>query len=233
MNRLYHAFLSDVRYQWRYGFYFIYGFLTVCFIIMLRLLPDSWRETALVATLLADPALLGLFFIGGLMQLERGEGILDALFSSPLRPWEYIVSKALSLGMISALVSVIVALGSGVPNVKFAVLVPAILFGSVCFTLIGLAVSVNLKSMNAFLSVDGLWEAVLLLPPVLLMFNVSFAPLEFFPGSVVLRLVQASAGAYTMSALIFVELLIWVGIVFWFAQRRLVSALSRLGGGAA
>ena len=233
MKRLYHAFLSDVRYQWRYGFYFIYGFMTVCFIIVLRLLPDSWRETALVATLLADPALLGLFFIGGLMQLERGEGILDALFSSPLRPWEYIISKALSLGMISTLVSVIVALGSGVPNVKFAVLVPAILFGSMCFTLIGLAVSVNLRSMNAFLSVDGLWEAVLLLPPVLLMFNVSFTPLEFFPGSVVLRLIQASAGAHPMSALIFVELLIWMGIAFWFAQRRLVSALSRLGGGAA
>ena len=233
MKRLYHAFLSDVRYQWRYGFYFIYGFMTVCFIIVLRLLPDSWRETALVATLLADPALLGLFFIGGLMQLERGEGILDALFSSPLRPWEYIVSKALSLGMISTLVSVIVTLGSGVPNVKFAVLVLAILFGSMCFTLIGLAVSVNLRSMNAFLSVDGLWEAVLLFPPVLLMFNVSFTPLELFPGSVVLRLIQASAGAYPMSALIFVELLIWMGIAFWFAQRRLASALSRLGGGAA
>ncbi len=233
MKRLYHAFLSDVRYQRRYGFYLVYGFLTVCFIIVLRLLPDSWRETALVVTLLADPALLGLFFIGGLKQLERGEGILDALFSSPLRPWEYIVSKALSLGMISTLVSVIVALGSGVPGVKFAVLVPAILFGSMCFTLIGLAVSVNLKSMNAFLSVDGLWEAVLLLPPLLLMFNVSFAPLEFFPGSIALRLVQASAGVYPMSHLIFIELLIWVAIAFWFAQRRLASALSRMGGGAA
>jgi len=233
MKRLCHAFLSDVRYQWRYGFYFIYGFLTVFFIIMLRLLPESWRETALVATLLADPALLGLFFIGGLMQLERGEGILDALFSSPLRPWEYIASKALSLGMISTLVSVIVALGSGVSSAKFGVLVPAILFGSMCFTLIGISVSVNLKTMNAFLSVNGLWELILLLPPLLLMFGVSFAPLEIFPGSIVLRLVEASAGVYHMSLLIFVEMFIWVAIAFWVAQRRLVSALSRLGGGAA
>jgi fluoroquinolone transport system permease protein len=233
MKRLYHAFISDVRYQWRYGFYFIYGFLTVCFIIMLRLLPDNWRETALVATLLADPALLGLFFIGGLMQLERGEGILDALFSSPLRPWEYIASKALSLGLISTLVSVLVALGSGVPGVKFGLLVPAILFGSMCFTLIGISVSVNLKTMNAFLSVDGLWELVLLIPPLLLMFGVSFAPLEIFPGSVALRLVQASLGVYQIYLLMIVELLIWVAITFWIAQRRLVSALSRLGGGAA
>lgn len=233
MRRLKHALASDVRYQWRYGFYFIYGFLTVCFIIVLRLLPESWRQTALVATLLADPALLGLFFIGGLMQLERGEGILDALFSSPLRPWEYIAAKALSLGLISMIVCVIVALGSGVAGVNYGVLVPSVLLGSMCFTLIGVSVSVNLKSMNAFLSIDGMWEAALLLPPLLLMFGVAFAPLEVFPGSVMLRLVQASAGVYPVSLWIIAELVIWVAIAFWIAQKRLISSLSRLGGGAA
>ncbi len=233
MKRLPHAFLSDVRYQWRYGFYFIYGFLTVCFIVVLRLLPEDWRQTALVATLLADPALLGLLFIGGLMQLERGEGILDALFSSPLRPAEYILSKALSLGLISTAVSVIVSMGSGVAGINYAILVPSVLVGSMCFTLIGLAVSVNLKSMNAFLSVDGLWEAALLLPPLLLMFGIAFWPLEVFPGSVVLRLMQAAAGGYQAAAIPFALLIAWAALAFWMALKRLNSALCRLGGGAA
>lgn len=233
MKRLVNAFMSDVRYQWRYGFYFIYGFLTVCFIIVLRLLPDDWRQTALVVTLLADPALLGLFFIGGLMQLERGEGILDALFSSPLRPWEYIASKALSLGFISTVVSVIVALGSGAEGVSYALLVPSVLLGSMCFTMIGLAVSVNLKSMNAFLSIDGLWEALLLTPPLLLMFGVSFWPLEVFPGSAALRLVQSAASVSSSAAIPFILLIIWTGMAFWMALKRLSSALCRLGGGAA
>ncbi len=233
MKRLYHAFMSDVRYQWRYGFHFIYGFLTVCFIVVLRLLPVDWRQTALVVTLLADPALLGLFFIGGLMQLERGEGILDALFSSPMRPWEYIASKTLSLGFISTAVCVIVALGSGAVGVSYGLLVPSVLLGSMCFTMIGLAVSVNLKSMNAFLSIDGLWEGLLLLPPLLLMFNVTFWPLEIFPGSVALRLVQAAVGAYTVSVLQFILLVLWAALAFWMALKRLNSALCRLGGGAA
>lgn len=232
MKRLCRTFLSDVRYQWRYGFYFIYGFLTVCFIVALRLLPESWRQTALVVALIADPALLGLFFIGGILQLERGEGILDALFSSPLRPWEYILSKALSLGLISTMVCVIVALGSGAADVRYGVLAPSVLLGSMGFTMIGLAVSVNLKSMNAFLSVDGLWEAVLLMPPTLLMFNVSFWPLEVFPGSVLLRLVQASAGAHSVSWLTLGLLAAWASFAFWIAHRRLNTALSRLGGGA-
>jgi fluoroquinolone transport system permease protein len=100
MRRFLSAFRSDVRYQWRYGFYFVYAFLIACFVAIIRVLPEGWRQTALVAALLGDPALLGFFFIGGILQLERGEGLLDALFASPLRPAEYLVSKAASLGLL-------------------------------------------------------------------------------------------------------------------------------------
>lgn len=232
MRRLARAFRSDIRYQWRYGFYFIYLFLIAGFVALLRLLPEGWRQTALSAVLLSDPALLGFFFIGGILQLERGEGLLDALFASPLRPWEYLAAKAASLGLLSALAGCLIALGSGVPGVAFPLLAPSLLFGSACFTLIGVSVSVNLRSMNAFLSVDGLWEAVLLVPPLLLLLGVSFPPLEAFPGSAVLRLAEASAGrgAAAPAALC---LLGWLAAAFWLADRRLKSALCRLGGGRA
>ena len=232
MKRLASAFQSDVRYQWRYGFYFIYGFLIVGFTVLIRLLPEDWRQTALTAVLLSDPALLGLFFIGGILQLERGEGLLDALFLSPLRPWEYLVSKALSLGFLSALAGCLIALGCGVPGVNFALLAPVLLLGSACFTLLGVSVSVNLKTMNAFLSVDGLWEAVLLTPPMLLLFGIGFVPLEVMPGSAVLRLVQSSvAGSFPVWH--GVCLLGWLALAGFLAGRRLTAALCRLGGGAA
>ena len=102
MKRLAAALKSDILYQWRYGFYFIYMFMTAVFVAVIRLLPEGWRQTALILTLLSDPVLLGFFFIGGILQLERGEGLLDALFLSPLRPSEYLISKALSLALISA-----------------------------------------------------------------------------------------------------------------------------------
>ncbi len=232
MNRLVNAFRADVRYQWRYGFYFIYAFLVVGFIALVRLLPEAWRQTALVAVLLSDPALLGFFFIGGILQLERGEGLLDALFLSPLRPWEYLTSKVASLGLLSTLAGCLIALGSGVPGIRFGRLLPALFLGSACFTLIGVSISVNLRSMNAFLSIDGLWEGLLLVPPLLLLFGISFPPLEIFPGSVVLRLVQQSAGG-PASAWAVIGLAGWLAGSFLAADRRLKAALGRLEGGVA
>lgn len=231
MKRLLTALRADILYQWRYGFYFIYMFLVAAFIAVLRLIPTDWRQTGLVLTLLSDPSLLGFFFIGGILQLERGEGLLDALFLSPLRPHEYLISKALSLGLISTAAALVIALGSGIA-VSYALLLPSVLITSMCFTLIGVSVSVNLRSMNSFLSIDGLWEVILLAPPLLLILGVNFFPLELFPGGAALRIVQASVGSEVLYVGHIAVIVIWLGISFWFAHTRLTAALSRLGGAA-
>jgi fluoroquinolone transport system permease protein len=231
MKRLTQTFLSDVQYQWRYGFYFIYIFLIVVFFVIFRIIPESWRSTALIATLLSDPVLIGFLYIGGILQLERGEGLLDALFSTPLRPWEYIMSKALSLGLLATAAGCAIALCSGVPHIRYALLIPAILVSSMCFTLIGLSVAVNLKSMNAYLGISGLWEAILLSPPLLLLaFDIRL--LEVLPGSLALRMIQTAIGV-PFSIWPAAGLIVWTAAMFVMAQIRLQSALCRLEGGAA
>ena len=230
MSRLINAFASDIRYQWRYGFYLIYAILTICFIAVLRLVPESWRQTTLIMILLFDPSLLGFIFIGGILQLERGEGILDALFCSPMRPWEYLIAKTLSLALISLLVGCAVLLGSGMAGIHYIRLMISMLLGSACFTLIGISISINLRSMNAFLSINGLWEALLLTPPVLLIFNVPFALLEAFPASIALRLIQNSAGFHGPFLWYVFGMAVWTAGAFWLALKRLDGALHRLGG---
>lgn len=233
MKRFIGVLTADLRYQWRYGFYFIYVFLVVVFVVIIRLLPPDWHRTGLTMVLLSDPALLGFFFIGGILQLERGEGLLDALFLSPLRPWEYLVSKAISLGLLSTAAGCFIALFSGINGVQYALLVPAMLFGSVCFTLIGVSISVNLTHMNAYLSINGLWEALLILPPVLLILGVAFPLLEAFPGSLMLRLIQAAVGSTCLQAWMVLGMAAWLLTVFMLAETRLKAALCRLGGGGA
>jgi len=233
MKRLVNAFFSDIRYQWRYGFYLIYAFMIAFFIGVIRLLPADWRQIGLTAVLLSDPALLGFFFVGGILQLERGEGLLDALFLSPLRPWEYIVSKGASLGVLATLAGSLIALGSGVPGIRYGMLTIVLFLGSVCFTWIGIATAINLRSMNAYFGVDGLWEMALTVPPMLLLFGVGFPLLEAFPGSNVLRLIEAALGRGHSVWLPAIGLLAWLSVVFVLTHKRTVSALSRLGGGAA
>ncbi len=230
MKRLTQTFLSDVQYQWRYGFYLIYIFLIVFFCVAFRIMPNSWRPMALTVVLLSDPVLIGFLYIGGIIQLERGEGLLDALFATPLRPWEYILSKALSLGLLATAAGCAIALCSGVPHIRYALLVPAVLLSSMCFTLIGLSVAVNLKSMNAYLGISGLWEAVLLSPPLLLLaFRIPI--FEALPGSFALRFIQSSVDAPVRIWAI-AGLIVWTAAMFWLAHVRLRSALCRLEGGA-
>jgi fluoroquinolone transport system permease protein len=81
-KRLFHTTLQDIRFQFRYGFYFLYAVLTVIYIAAISLLPAAWVQNAVAIVLFSDPAALGFFFMGGILLLEKGERLHDALFVS-------------------------------------------------------------------------------------------------------------------------------------------------------
>ena len=68
---------------------------------------------------------------------------------------------------------------------------------------------------------------------MLLLFGIDFPLLDMFPGSMVLRLIEACIGAGRPVILPLFGLAAWMGVVFVLTRRRLISALSRLGGGVA
>ncbi len=232
MTRLSKTLHTDVRYQYRYGFYFIYAFMIAFFVLIVRLIPQSWHQTALAVVLLSDPALLGFFFIGGLLQLERGEGLLYALFQTPLRPHEYLLSKAASLGLLSTLAGCLIALLTGAPGVRYALLIPIIFVISATFTLFGVGISINLKTMNAFLSIHGSLETTLMIPVLLMMLGVNFPLLKWTPTGAGYLLVQSAIGG-AFSLLPALVAIFWLCAAFFWSISRLNDALERMGGGVA
>lgn len=64
-------FLWDLRFQAKYGFYFLYTVLTVIYVTVLFALPESWQEKAAAILIFSDPAAMGLFFMGAIVLLER------------------------------------------------------------------------------------------------------------------------------------------------------------------
>lgn len=46
--------LWDMKFQARYGFYLLYGFLTVFYIVLLLSLPLSWKENAAAILIYSD-----------------------------------------------------------------------------------------------------------------------------------------------------------------------------------
>ena len=106
------ALKNDIRFQVKYGFYFLYAFFSAVYIGVLAMVPPAYRDAVAALVILTDPAMLGIFFIGGIWLLERGEGLHRFWCVSPLRPVEYVLSKAVSLAVLSTVSADLIALVS-------------------------------------------------------------------------------------------------------------------------
>lgn len=105
--RLRHLFLWDMKFQARYGFYLLYGFLTVLYAAVLVSLPRSWRENAAALLIFSDPAAMGLFFMGAIILLEKSQRVTAFFAVSPLKALEYVSAKVLSLSTVGLLVAAV------------------------------------------------------------------------------------------------------------------------------
>ena len=91
------------------------------------------------------------FLVGVLLLLERGEGTLDVVMVSPLRPSEYLASKLITLATLALVESVIVAVVAYGLGFSFGWLVLAIVMRASMGVGVGVAVGVRYRSITHFL----------------------------------------------------------------------------------
>lgn len=151
MRRLVSAVKQDLRLQFRHGFYYVYGIISVLYIVGLRLSPQAIRELLLPVLIFSDPGMLGFYFIAALVLFEKDARSLQAVSVTPLRPSEYLLAKAISLSTLAVLASTAVAgLGWGL-SPRLLLLVPVV---GVCGALVvfaGFAVVVRHNTFSLFL----------------------------------------------------------------------------------
>jgi len=144
------AIRYDLKFQWRHGFYAAYALVTILYIaVMLNISPDL-RAILIPYLVFSDTSVLGFFFIGGIILLERRQRTLNNLFVTPLRASEYLWSKTITLSALATLVSLILLVigGQTVMNLGWFVLGAAL--GSVFFILIGIAVAARSRTLNGY-----------------------------------------------------------------------------------
>lgn len=199
--RILTAIKYDIKFQVRHGFYHAYLLLTVIYIAGLRMVPGDYRPAVSSLVVFTDPSVLGFFFIGGMVLLEKGQNTLESLFVTPLKVSEYILSKVVSLTMLSLLTSLAIAFFSrgAVFNVFWFVL--GVGLSSVLFTLMGFALAARAKSLNHYflysfplailflplLEYLGMWDAWLffLLPakPALILIDGAMRGIALWEGA--------------------------------------------------
>ncbi len=163
-------FAGDVRFQFKYGFYALYLLFTLLYLFLLMALPESWREQAAILMVFTDPAAMGLFFMGAIVLLEKSERVLDSLAVSPVLPGDYLLSKLLSLALISLLVALAILLLSRAVPVT-AQLVLGIVMCSCLFSAMGLLIASRSSSLNQFMISTVPVQMIIMLPAIAYLFG--------------------------------------------------------------
>ena len=191
--RLKKLFLLDMRFQARYGFYFLYAVLTVIYIIILFALPESWEEKAAAILIFSDPASMGLFFMGAIVLLEKNQHTTCALAVSPVHAAEYVIAKVSSLSAISLVVAAILALSTGSDHLHIVLF--GTLISSVIFTLLGIIVATKIAGLNQFILWTVPIEAVCFVPAILHLFKITPAWCRYYPVNVCMDMVSGHSSS--------------------------------------
>lgn len=215
--RLRHLIYGDIKFQARHGFYLLYFFLTMLYVVLLFSLPKSWKANAASILIFSDPSAIGLFFMGAITLLEKSQRVSVALSISPLRAWEYIVSKVVSLSLIALLVATVLALSADCTSLPGVLLGTAL--SSALFTLIGITISTKISSINQFIFATVPFELIAFLPAILHLADKLPACLQIYPPNVCMDLIAGRS--FSIIGLIFTIILVL--LLFLLAQHSVLK----------
>lgn len=214
----------DFRMQRSYGIIAAYSFVIFGYAILLLLGRDnipSWIVAMIVYT---DPSVLGFFFLGGLMMLEKSENVRIALAMTPVSSRDYLLSKFFTLTSL-ALIAVTVLAVLTHASVNIFLLVATVIPTSLFFISLGALIARRAKTVTAYL----IGSLPILLPIVLPMFLVLMTPfpiwLNVIPTTAQFWLVLVAMGTISASWIAITATLLWITIsailTFWLATQNL------------
>ena len=148
--RLIGAIKADIRFQYKQGVYGIYIFLIILYSILISIIPKDVRSIAVPLIVLTDPTIVGFFFMGGVIMLEKAQGVLEYLTITPLKPSEYILSKVISFAIIGEIAGFLISFISYQGKINFILMFITILLSSIFFSLIGFLPSLRSITINQY-----------------------------------------------------------------------------------
>jgi fluoroquinolone transport system permease protein len=165
--RLAATIYRDFILQLRYGLYSVSVFVVVVWGVLLSLLPaEALADAATIvpAFLLGNLIVTTFYFMAALVMLEKAEGMLTALVTTPLRAWEFLASRIVtltSLALVESLLIVVVVFG---PRFHWGLLLVGSSLLSALYVLVGFAAVVRYASINEMLMPSVVFVMALVLP---------------------------------------------------------------------
>ena len=216
---------GDIGFQYKYGFYFLYVVFTAIYIGLLFSLPLSWREKSALLMIYTDPAALGLYFMGAIILLEKSERVLDSIAISPVKSAEYVISKLISISIISTAVGMFIGMAGGVITNAFY-FTAGVFLGSCLFSAVGLIIAANISTLNAFIIATIPASLFINIPAIAYLFGFKTNWMILHPGVSIMELLVN--GQNVLAALL--VLIVWTALVIVLSCKVVQRMLQAVGG---
>lgn len=151
MRLLASTIVWDVRLQFRQGLYFAALFVIVLWWAILSFLPQAARELFVPFAVFMDLSVFGLYFMAGMLYLERGERVLEALVVTPMPRYGYLLAKVISLTVLAMVISALMVLAVYGPGVRWGILLSGVALNSWLLILIGFILAARYEGISEFL----------------------------------------------------------------------------------
>ena len=193
MTRLAVLLAHDLRLLRRYGIIYAYTVVIALYAAGLYFAGPIMPAWAIGGIIYSDPAVLGFFFLGAMMLLERAEGPRLALAVTPISARDYVLAKTLALSLL-ALVAVLV-LGLLAGHARLGLLLAAVAVVSACYCGLGILAGLRFRTVGSYLMGSAGVLTPLILPGLLGFLNPMPGWAVLVPPAAQLRLVLLGTGA--------------------------------------
>jgi fluoroquinolone transport system permease protein len=232
MKRLTSTIVCDVRLQARNGFYYAAGFVALFWVIALSQVPAESLGWLMPVFVLSNLLMNTFYFIAGLVLLEKGEGTLMAQIVTPLRNWEYLASKVITLTFLSLVENLlIVGVTFGLKFDSLPLLI-GMVFAAAMFALTGFVAVSRYDSINEYLFPSFLYTLAFV-PPFLDYFGLLKSWLFYLhPLQAPLLLTKAAFEPVAVWQWLYGVLYsgLWIGLFFLWSRRAFAQFVTAVEG---
>jgi fluoroquinolone transport system permease protein len=152
MNQLGHLLKHDFMLLSRNNVITISIIVTLIYVGLFKLLSAMGNiEKVLVTVIFNDPALLGFLFVGVMVLFEKNENTIQALAVSPVKISNYILSKSISLTLVSLLCCFAMAISGYGMDFKFIHFSMAAIFTTMMFSFLGFIAVAGQSNFNQYI----------------------------------------------------------------------------------
>ncbi len=185
----------DMLLQFRNGIYLAYGFVLAIYGVVLFSLGQYLPVWAVALFIYSDPSALGVFFLGALVMLEKGEDTQRALAITPISAAAYFWSKIITLTIASLIAAAIIGTIFH-PLLNWPLFLITVALVSISFIAIGFPIVNMFSTVTAYMFGAG----VIFIPIVIPMFFAFVQPFPlwayFIPATAHFRLMLISFNVY-------------------------------------